>query len=174
MEQRKPLSHLLAGLFIALAVIAFSTVMTLASGQSAGPSGGWISYAIIILGLIFFIQRYGKDVGYRATFGDYFSYGFKATTMIVLLFVAFLLVLSFTMPDIKNNVLDATRQELEKQKKATDKEIDTIMEMSSRYFWVFLIGSSVFFFVLIGAIGSLVGAAITRKESPNSAEQIRN
>lgn len=171
MGERKPISHLVAGAIIALAVILFSVVVTLVGGANSGPSGGWVSYLIIIIGLVLFIQRYGKDVAHQASFGDYFSYGFKATTMIVLLFVIFLLVLSFAMPEIKQNVMDATRTELEKQKNVTDKDIERVMEMTNNYFWMIMIGTSVFFFALIGAIGSLIGAAITKKTPKTPFEQ---
>ena len=160
------MSPLVAGLLIAIAVILFSAIMTFSSG-GGNPSGGWISYVIIIAGLIFFINRYGNAINYEATFGQYFSYGFKATTMIVLLSVIFLLSLAFLMPEMKQQVVDATRLELEKQKNVTEKEIDTMMEMTNKYFWVILIGTSVFFFVLIGCVGSLLGAAITKKEPKN-------
>lgn len=173
MQERRPISHVFAGLMIALAIIAFSTIMTLAGGANAGPTGGWITYLIIVIGTILFIQRYGKDVAYNASFGEYFSYGFKAATMVVLLFVAFLLVLSLAMPGIKQSVLEATRQELEKQKNITDKDIDNVMQMTNKYFWVVMIGTSVFFLAFFGAIGSLIGAAITKKLPQNAPEQTR-
>ena len=165
------MSPIVAGLLISLAVILFSVIMTFAGNGSQNPSGGWISYVIIIGGLVFFINQYGKAINYQATFGEYFSYGFKPTTMVVLLFVIFLFILALAMPQIKQQVVEATRLELEKQKKATDKEIETMVEMTNNYFWVILIGTAVFFFVLIGCIGSLIGAAVTKKEPKNPFEQ---
>lgn len=171
MEPKKPISHIVAGLLIALAVIVFSTVVTFASGANADPGGGWIAYLVVIAGLVYFIQRYGKAIGYQASFGDYFSYGFKATTMVVLLFVIFLIVLAFAMPEIKQNVLDATRLELERQKNLTDNDVENMMEMTNKYFWMVFIGTSVFIFVLTGAVGSLIGAAATKKLPKNPFEQ---
>jgi hypothetical protein len=171
MEEKKPVSHIVAGLLISLAVIVFSVVMTFVAGGGADPRGGWISYLIIIIGLVIFIQRYGKAKNNQVTFGELFSYGFKATTMIILLFVIFLLILSYIKPEIKQGVLEATRMEFEKQKNITDKEIDTMMEMTNKYFWIVLIGTSMFFFALIGAIGSLIGAAITKKQPKDPFEQ---
>jgi F0F1-type ATP synthase membrane subunit a len=91
--------------------------------------------------------------------------------MIVLLFVAFLFVLSFVTPELKQKVLEATQLEMEKQKNVTDEQIRTITDGINKYFWVFLIGSTMFVFVLIGCIGSLLGAAITRKQPKNPFEQ---
>jgi hypothetical protein len=171
MEEKKPISHLVAGLLIALAIILFSVILTFTGGGSSDPKGGWISYLIIIIGLTIFINLYGKAKNNQVSFGELFSYGFKATTMIVLLFVIFLLILSFVMPEIKQKVLEATRLEMEKQKGITEAEIDTMIKTVNKYFWVILIGTSMFFFVLIGAIGSLIGAAITKKEPKNPFEQ---
>ena len=170
MEEKKPMSHIVAGLLIALAVILFSTIMTVAGGANGGPNGGWVSYIIIILGIVFFVQRYGKAINYQATFGDYFSYGFKASMIVVLLFVVFLTVLSFVMPEIKEKVMEATRLELEKQKNVTDSDINNVLQMTNKYFWVIMIGTSVFFFCLIGAVGSLIGAAVTKKLPKNPFE----
>ena len=117
------MSPIVAGLLISLAVILFSVIMTFAGNGSQNPSGGWISYVIIIGGLVFFINQYGKAINYQATFGEYFSYGFKATTMVVLLFVIFLFILALAMPQIKQQVVEATRLELEKQKRQLTRKL---------------------------------------------------
>ena len=170
MAERKPIHHIVAGLLIALAVVMVSIILSFIGGASAGAGGGWLTFLIIIAGLVFFVQRYGRDIDYQATFGDYFNYGFKATTMIVLLYVVYLVVLSLAVPDVKQMALDGTRAQLERAK-ATDAEIDKVMGLTSRNFWVLLIGTSVFFFAFIGAIGSLIGAAITKKEPKDSSSQ---
>lgn len=171
MEEKKPISHIAAGLLISAAVILYSVVMNFTAGGSSDPKGGWVSYLIIIIGLLVFINLYAKAKNYQVTFGDLFSYGFKATTMIVLLSVVFMIVLSFVMPEIKTKVMEATRLEMEKQKNITDAEIDSMIQSVNKFFWVILIGTSMFFFVLIGAIGSLIGAAVTKKLPKNPFEQ---
>ena len=170
MEERKPLSHIAAGLLIALAVILVSVLLAFLSGANAGTGVGWIGFLVMIFGLMFFIQRYGKALNYRASFGDYFNYGFKATTLIVLLYVVYLLGLAFLVPDIKQKVLEATRLELEKRKNFSDSEIENTIQMTNKYFWLALIGTSMFFLAFIGAIGSLIGAAVTKKLPKNPFE----
>jgi hypothetical protein len=170
MEEKKQVNPLIAGVFISLFIIVISTAMSIIA--KTDPVGGWISYLIIIIGLVFFINRYGDARNNQVTFGELFSYGFKATTMIVLIFVLFLFILSFVTPEMKQKVLEATQLELEKQKNISDDQIKTMTDGINKYFWVVLIGTTMFLFVLIGCIGSLLGAAITKKQPKNPFEQI--
>ena len=171
MEEKKVINPLIAGLLIALTIVLFSIGLSFTGSASADPKGGWISYVIIIGGLIYFINRYGSSKDNRVTFGELFGYGFKATTMVVLIFVCFLFILSFITPEMKQKVLEATQLELEKQKGITDADIRTVTNGIRKYFWVILIGTTMFFFVLIGCIGSLIGAAVTKKQPKNPFEQ---
>lgn len=170
MPEKKPIHHTVAGSLVALALVLASAVLSFTNGASAGAGVGWIGILVMVGGLVYFIQQYGKAVAYRATFGDYFNYGFKATTMIVLLYVIYLLILSFTVPDIKQAAIDASRTQLKAQGAASEKEIENMMEMAGKHFWVLLIGTSVFLFAFIGAIASLIGAALTKK-LPKNPEQ---
>ncbi len=164
MEEKKPISHVIGGLLIALVLIVFAVAMSFISkGTASDPKGGWTSYIIIIAGLILLINLYGKAHNNHVSFGDLFSYGFKTTTMLTLVFVIFLVILSFVSPDLKQQALDATRTEMEKNKNFNDREIEQGIELIKKYFWVFAIAGTVLGFVIIGAIGSLLGAAITKK-----------
>jgi hypothetical protein len=60
--------------------------------------------------------------------------------------------------------MDAARLEMENQKNSDDKQIETAMEIMDKYFWVFAIGASAIGNLFIGVIGSLIGAAVTKKE----------
>lgn len=164
------MNPLLAGLLIAAAVVLCSLVLSAGGGGTAAPQGGWISYGIIVVGLIVAINRFGAARRNKVTFGELFSYGFKATTMVVLLFVTFLFVLSLLTPELKQKALEATQLQLEKQGHS-DGDIEKMIGLTRKYFWVVFIGSAMFFFVLVGTVGSLIGAAVTRKEPKNPFEQ---
>lgn len=164
MEEKKPVSHIAGGILIALVLIVFSISLSFISGGNASdPKGGWTSYIIIIGGLILLIHLYGKAKNNQVSFGDLFSYGFKTTTMLTLVFVIFLVILSFVSPDLKQKALEATRTEMEKNKNFTDSDIEQGLQLVKKYFWVLAIGGTVLGFVIIGAIGSLLGAALTKK-----------
>jgi preprotein translocase subunit SecY len=173
METRKPLSHITAGLIIAGIVIAISMVVMMITKDPAGnPGSGWSTYLVIVGGLIFFINQYGKAHNYQMSFGDLFSYGFKTTTMYTVVFVGFLILFSLLFPDFKANAMEAARTQMEKQKGITEDQIEKSLEMVNKYFWVFAIGGTMLGFVIIGAIGSLLGAAITKKRPHNPFEQL--
>ena len=171
MQEKKPISHFVAGLIIAGILIVISLITTVISSEGSQKSG-WINYLIIIGGLIFFINQFGKARNNQATFGELFSYGFKTTALLTLIFVVFLIILSFVYPELKEKAIEASRAEMEKQKDASDADIERGMAIVSKYFWALAIGGTVLGFAVIGAIGSLIGAAITKKEKPNPLRSI--
>jgi uncharacterized protein YybS (DUF2232 family) len=77
--------------------------------------------------------------------------------------VGFLVIISFVMPDLKSNAIEATRVEMESGNNVGDQEIEQNMAIMEKYFWVLAIGGTTLFFVIVGAIGSLLGAATVRK-----------
>ncbi len=76
MEERKPVSHFLAGLVIAAVMVIFSLVLNY-MGQGQNQALGWLAYCIFIIALVFFVNLYGKANDYRPSFGNLFNYGFK-------------------------------------------------------------------------------------------------
>jgi len=172
MESTKPISHIVAGLIIAGIVIVLSMVMMMvAKGAAGSPGSGWITYLVIIGGLVFFINQYGKWHNYHTSFGDLFSYGFKATTVYTVLFVGFLILFSLIFPDFKSNAMEAARMQMETQKGINEDQIEKSLQIADKYFWVLAIGGTMLGFVVIGAIGSLIGAAVTKKRPHNPFEQ---
>lgn len=172
MPQNKPISHVVAGIAIAAILIIFSIIFSFASGASARPGAGAISYLFIIIGLVVFIYLYGKARDNYAPFGELFSYGFKATAAMTAVFVAFMIILAFAYPDLKAKSIEAARIEMEKQGKFSSGDIDKGMSMMEHYFWPFAIGATVLAYIIVGAIGSLIGAAITKKRPYNPIDQL--
>jgi hypothetical protein len=170
MEQIKPVSHVVAGLIIAAAIIVLAIIMNFA-GNSGDASGGALNYIIIIGGLAYFVNRYGKETNYTATFGNLFSYGFKATAVFTIIFIAFLILFNLLFPEFKEKAMEMAQQRLEEQGKLNEDQIDQAVQMTKKYFWIFAIGGTMLMFIIIGAIGSLIGAAITKKRPNNPFEQ---
>ena len=164
MEPKKPISHLVAGLIIAgILIVSSILISVIGTGTASRPGGGWISYLILIGGLVFFINKYGNDRENYASFGELFSYGFKATAMITLVFILFIVGIALLFPEFKEKALEAAQLEMESQKNYKEADVEKGMSLMEKYFWVFMIGATTLGFIIIGCIGSLIGAAITKK-----------
>jgi uncharacterized membrane protein len=170
MEQKKPVSHLVAGLLIAAIMVVYSLIlnfMDLWQNQAMG----WLAYLIFIIALIVFINQYGKANDYRLGFGSLFGYGFKITAIVTLIVIIFMVVFFLAFPEYKEKMIETSRQAMEDQGNASDEQIDQAMGMMSRNFMLFAAGGALFGYLIMGCIGSLLGAAITKKKPQSPFEQ---
>ncbi len=171
MENKKPVNALLAGVIISAVLIVFSILLNLL-GQDQNRGLQMLTYLILIAGLIFFITQYGKANDYQKTFGQLFGYGFKATAIITLIFIVFTVIFVSLSPELKEKTLEAARIEMEKDSRLDDTQVDDSVKMMEKFFMVGIIGSILLFFLIVGCIGSLIGAAVTKKRPVNPIDQL--
>ena len=114
---------------------------------------------------------YARSKNNFVTFGELFSYGFKATAVYTVIFIGFLILVNLMFPEFKQSAIEAVRNEMENQKNYNEDQAEMAIEMIERNFWIFAIGGTMLGFVIVGAIGSLLGAAITKKRPINPFEQ---
>lgn len=165
--EKKPVSHIVAGLIIGISLILYSIILQFA-GLRENKGLGIVSLVILIGGLIYFITQYGKANDYQLSFGKLFGYGFKATAIITLLGIVFTLIFISLFPEIKEQALENARMEMEKNQKITDAEIEQGMNFTRKAFTLISVGAILFTYLIMGLIGSLIGAAVTRKDPPSS------
>jgi len=170
MEEKKPISHLVAGTIIAAVLILYSLVQQF-TGLMVQQGLTWISYALLIIGLVVFINMYGNALNNRVTFGNLFAYGFKTTAFLTLIMIFFTVIFFFVFPDIKEKMFEMARQKMEEKDTPSD-QIDQAIDTWKRMFWVFTIGGILIGYAILGAIGSLLGAAITKKKPVNPLDQM--
>jgi NADH:ubiquinone oxidoreductase subunit 6 (subunit J) len=171
MNSKKPISHIVAGLILGGFMVVYSLVLHFAN-LTEQRSAQWISFIIMIGGLIYFVNRHGSVNNNTVSFGGLFGYGFKITTIIIL-FVTLYTVLFFTIfPEVREQMFEIARRQMEDQNKLSDEEIDKGIEMVKKFFWVFTIGGVLLSYAIIGAAGSLIGAAITKRKPYNPLDQL--
>lgn len=170
MEPKKPISHFIAASVIAAVLIIYTLILQL-TDLWKNSALAWVSYLLIIAGLIIFINQYGNALNNQVTFGNLFSYGFKATALLALIMIAFTIILFLVFPDMKEKMVDVARQKME-ERNTPDEQIEKGIEMWQKMFWVFTIGGIILVYAIVGAIGSLLGAAITKKKPVNPLEQM--
>jgi len=170
MEPKKPISHLIAGAIIgAIMVIFFMVLQFTGLGQTPGLQ--WLGYAVVIGGLVIFINMYGKAMNNQASFGNLFGYGFKVTAILTLVIIFCIVIFFLAFPDIKEKIFEVTRQKME-ERNMPDDQIEKGLALWKKMFWVFTIGGTLLLYAIIGAIGSLIGAAVTKKKPVNPVDQL--
>jgi hypothetical protein len=171
MEDRKPMTHITGGLIIAALLIIYSVALNFL-GLSTNQSFGYITYAILIIGLLVVIDMYAKSKENHVTFGELFTFGFKTTAVFTTIFIIFIVIFNLLFPELKEKGFEMARQQLEEQGKLSDEQIDQALAMGSKFFWVGVVGGTLLFFVILGAIGSLIGAAVTKKKPVNPLDEL--
>jgi hypothetical protein len=175
MQENKAITHVTAGIIIGAVLILLSCLtIYLTKGDNSNSALQWLNYIIMIAGLIIFINLYGKSRDYRETFGNLFSYGFKTTAVFTLLLLAFVVLFNIIFPDFKEKGFEMARQKMEEEGKLSDTQIDQGIQMVKKYFWAFAIGGTILANLIVGAIGSLIGAAITKKRPYNPLDQLNS
>jgi hypothetical protein len=156
------------GLIIALILIVFSIVIYV-SGQTTNRSLGYIQFIILIGGLVWSCISYSKENDANVTFGNVFGHGFKTTAAATVIFIIYLvLAIKLIFPDMIDLFIENARTEMEKQGKLNAEQIEQGISMTRRFFMVFTIGGTIIMNAIVGALGSLLGAAIAKKNpQPN-------
>jgi hypothetical protein len=158
------------GLIIGLIIIVISVSNFFITGNPDNPVK-YLVYAVFFGGIIFSIYQYGKEIHYNSTFGNYFSHGFKISALITLMMIAFIVIFMLSFPEFKEKILELMKKGIESQKDITSDQAEKGMEMYKKGFWLIMIGGALISYLFMGAIASLIGAAITKKQ-PRLMEDI--
>ncbi|MFO0415336.1 MAG: DUF4199 domain-containing protein [Bacteroidota bacterium] len=121
-----------------------------------------IYFAALIWSCIFFSKQMNADV----SFGQVFSHGFKTVAIVTLISIASFVISYFIFPEIKEKAMEMARQDMAKDERLTQEMIDQAISWTDKFYLVFGIIGSLFGFALTGAIASLIGAAVAKK-NPN-------
>jgi hypothetical protein len=159
-------THIVKGLILSVISIAFSIVVYVFNLYDMSALS-FVNYAIFIGGLVYGAVLYSNQNGHNVTFGNLFAHGFK-TTAVVIVITSVYTILAFKVlfPDMLEKVLDLSKKKMLENPKMTDEMVDQAMSMTRKFFIPFALGGAVIGTGILGAIGSLIGAAIAKK-NPN-------
>jgi ABC-type Mn2+/Zn2+ transport system permease subunit len=159
--QTKPSTPVVKGLIIALILIVIGFIGRLIHVEREG----WfsvVSYLLLAIGIIVSCVTYSNQLNHNVTFGNIFADGFKTTAVVTCITIVFTVILMMIMPEIKQQIFDAAREQAEKSG-ASDEIIQKQQQMMQSMFWVFMIGGILVVYLIVGAISSVLGAAIAKK-----------
>jgi NADH:ubiquinone oxidoreductase subunit 6 (subunit J) len=168
--EKKVTSHLTKGLIISLILIVLSVVITVMELYTIQ----WLQYIgflILFGGIIWSVMIFGKENDYDKSFGNLFAHGFKTLALVTVLVLAYTLLSSYIFPDVKQKMMDIGRQQALEKANGNEAQIEQGMAMFEKYFTLFIVIGIIFWYMLIGAIASLIGAAVTKKNPNNGMPQ---
>jgi hypothetical protein len=160
------------GLILSLITITFSIALYL-TDLWQNKALGYISYAIVLGGIIWSCIHYAKQMNGNVTFGNVFAHGFKVTaTLIVITVVYTFLSVKFIFPEMTDKIIEVAAKEMEKNKNLTDEQVKSALDMTRKFMMPFMIGGTILGYGIFGAISSAIGAGIAKKNpNPTPFEQ---
>jgi len=164
--ETKSTSPAIQGVIISLILIVFGLVIYFA-GLTAVKGINAIQYALFAGGIIWACITYAKQREGNVTFGNTFAHGFKVTAAVTGITAVYtFLSLKFIMPELIDIGLDQARASMVEQKKMSESEISSSVEMLKKFFIPFVTAGLIVGFLIFGCICSLIGAAVAKK-NPN-------
>lgn len=156
-------SHIIKGLALALVLIVLSIIGHLLNIDLESWFG-WISIGIFMIAIIWSVNVYGVQMNNNVTFGNLFGHGFKVTAVaICITFLYTLLSIYILFPDSIERIMQKGIEKAIQEGKMTSDQAQQNSVMMKKIITVSILAGSIFINALIGAIGSLIGAAITKK-----------
>jgi hypothetical protein len=171
MEQ-KVASPVSKGVIITLLLIVFGLIIYF-TNQMDNSAIQYIQYAILSVGIIWSCISYAKQLNGNVTFGNVFAHGFKTTAVIAALLAVYTFIsVKFLFPDIVDKSMEIAKKKMESSgNNMSDEQIQQSLDMVRKFFIPFAIGAILVMFAIIGAISSLIGAAVAKKNPQSPFEQ---
>jgi hypothetical protein len=171
--EKKPTSSTTMGLLVGLILIVCSLVIYFTSLYTE-TWAQYIGFVLLFGGILLAVLMHAKEVEYQTTFGKLFGFGFKVTAAVTVLMIVFVVLQGMIFPDIKTRFIEVAREQAynHPQAAANKDAIDQNLAMVEKNFTFIVILGILFWYLVIGAIASLIGAAIPKKRPVTEFENI--
>lgn len=159
---KKITSPAVKGVIIALVLIVFSLIIQFLNlTKNKGFSS--VQFIILIGGLIWSAISFSKQMEGNVTFGSLFTHAFKTAAAVTAIMVVYSIIsIKFISPEIVDMALREARTGME-AKNLSDDQIDQALGFTRKFFVPLTAGGALLSFLLIGVIGALIGAAVSKK-----------
>jgi Protein of unknown function (DUF4199) len=163
--EKKVTTHITKGILIALILFVVDLIGGFTHLKYTAPSYGWVSTILLLIAIIWATSNYGNQLNNNVTFGNLFAFGFKTSAVVACITLIFALLSIFLIfPDSKDLYLEQARKRMEEKGNIPDETINQALEMTKKMFLPFAIAGVILGTLIVGAIGALIGAAITKKK----------
>ena len=134
---------------------------------------GYLSYVVILGGIIWSCIYYAQQMNGNVTFGNVFAHGFKVTASLIVITVVFtFLEVKIIFPEMVDKIIDIAAKDMDKNKNLNESQIKSALDMTRKFMIPFMIGGIILGYGIFGAISSAIGAGIAKKNpNPTPFEQ---
>jgi NADH:ubiquinone oxidoreductase subunit 6 (subunit J) len=162
--EKKATTPIVKGVIITLLLIVFGLIIYF-TNQIENTALSYFQYVILCVGIIWSCISYAKQMNGNVTFGNVFGHGFKTTAVIAALLAVYTFIsVKFLFPDIVDKSLDIAKKKIEESNpNMSDEQMEQSLEVVRKFFVPFAIGGILLMYAIIGAISSLIGAAVAKK-----------
>lgn len=134
------------------------------TNQLANKSLGYVQMILVFAVIIWTCITFAKQKNGEVTYGNVFAHGFKTTAGIAAIMSIYTIIsIKLIYPEIIEITIDTARAEMEKKGQIPADQIDMALGFTRKFFLPFAIAGSLFGTALIGAIASLIGAGVAKK-----------
>jgi len=167
-EPKKVMSAQQKGLIIGIILVLVSIVIYVLIPNMADQQKWWsLSLAIMVGGIVWACWKFSDDMYGNVTFGNVFGHGFKATAVMTIVIVLyFILAVTVVFPEMKEKAMEVAMNQMMEKKNLSDADMKKALEMQEKFFLPFGIAGQLVMSLIIGAIASLIGAVVAKK-NPN-------
>lgn len=160
--EKKITSPALKGLIISLILIVFSLIIQFLNlTKNKGFSS--IQFIILIGGLIWSAVSFSRQMNANVTFGGLFTHAFKVAAAVTAIMVVYAIIsIKFISPQTINMALEEARTGMEGKNMADD-QVEAALAFTRKFFIPLTAGGILLSFLIMGVIGSLIGAAVSKK-----------
>jgi hypothetical protein len=168
MERKQ--THIMYGFITAVAMIIVNLILYI-SGVGFEPWAQYVGYIPFLIGLILNGMAYSKANDGLVKFGNVFGSCFKSCAIITLCVLVWSFIAIMIFPEMKEKGMEIARESMAKRG-MSDEKIEQGIEMTKKYFSLFMAMGIVFGYMFYGAIFSLISAAIAKKDNSSPTVQM--
>jgi uncharacterized membrane protein YciS (DUF1049 family) len=166
--EKKITSPLVKALIISLLLAVLDIIAGFANFKYA-TWYRWIPAILLLFALIWAVINYASQNNGDVTFGNAFAHGFKVSAIAACFAIVFaILSIYLIFPDTKDIVIEQARKQMEEKGNLSEENINAALDITRKLFFPFAIGGALIGTIIVGTIGSLIGAAVAKK-NPESA-----
>ena len=158
--------HIKHGLILALIVIILSVIMNI-TGWYANDIASYSIYPAIIILIIIFCFQYKKVQDKAASFANIFAHGFKTACVAALMMIVWnLFSTKVLFKENADKIFEERKTEMIAQG-ADNSDVEKQAAFAQQNYVLLTISSTLLLYGVTGVVGSLLGAALAKKNKPD-------